>query len=796
MIYLILALISLGLTLSGLRRAGGDPARLKSLLLMGGIGFVGGKLLSTGVLGPGGPLGMPSHGGVIGDAFAFMLWGSTGVVLATAVFRLVSYRARGYELAWMLPFVLLSLAASSWVGTHPLFAALLALPALAWTRWRQDLSDSALALTSLLSLLLGLLHVLGLQVHTPIAPESPIVVGAVRFAQWAQTIAVLYILCFLPALVWGMNVQIRSVRLRLLVSHLLTGLVPILLVGIFWALSTYLSVNVERAQSAVRHLREESRELALSLSRAASAEGDEPLLHWAHACGSSYPGLRILRIRTASTDPTLTVEGSEWELLAGDPIAQAHAVGSWPDSLDQGGVVLLAGERFLGARAMRTAADGVREAIIALTPIEAIIGQTLVRRLGAEVMLDTRVIPEAEGGIPPGGRPPTRARDGSPSQAVAAAMVPSIEWNGVSWESRSILVWTRVGFFSAIRGMTAGVQENPYNLIPLAILAAVGLLFFLVEFVTLGMVVSIARSITRALHALTRGTARLREGNLRYRIPVEGRDDLWDVAENFNRMAIELERARELEIEKERLESELGLARQIQARLLPSDVPAVPRTELAGYSLPARQVGGDYYDFLPIRDGRIGLIVADVSGKGVPAALLMSSLRAALLSQKLEEDGPAEVMSALNRFVHRSVEPGRFVTAFLGVLDPATGRFVYGSAGHNPPYWVRPDGRVTPLREGGLVLGLFPETPYSETTIEVAPGDLLALFTDGVTEAQNEFDEFWGEDRLIRLLRTHPAKSCRRLLTEILDDVRNFSGDQGQTDDITLLLARWSGPSA
>jgi sigma-B regulation protein RsbU (phosphoserine phosphatase) len=170
----------------------------------------------------------------------------------------------------------------------------------------------------------------------------------------------------------------------------------------------------------------------------------------------------------------------------------------------------------------------------------------------------------------------------------------------------------------------------------------------------------------------------------------------------------------------------------------------------------------------------------------------MSSFRASLLSQRLTE-GPAEIFSRLNGFLHRSVEPGRFVTAFLGVFDLDLGTLVYCNAGHNPPYVLGTNGAVRTLKEGGLVLGLFRESVYEEAEVTLQPGDTLALFTDGVTEAQNAEEELWGEERLLELLQAHQKSPCRRIVGEILSELRRFSGDEPQSDDITLLLARWWG---
>jgi sigma-B regulation protein RsbU (phosphoserine phosphatase) len=327
--------------------------------------------------------------------------------------------------------------------------------------------------------------------------------------------------------------------------------------------------------------------------------------------------------------------------------------------------------------------------------------------------------------------------------------------------------------------------------LPLVFLAVVAGLFVLVEVLTIGMVVSMGRSILRALSALRQGTARLRSGNFRYRIPVEADDELWNVAHSFNDMAGDLDKARDLEIEKERIEGELELARQIQERLLPARLPAIPRCELAGRSLPARHVGGDYFDALHLGGDRVALVIADVSGKGVPAALLMSSFRASLLSTDIDREGPALTLARVNAFLHNSVEPGRFVTAFLAVLHTATGRLVYSNAGHNPPLLLR-RGAEDPhlLRQGGLVLGLFGTTVYQQAETVVLPGDLLAMYTDGVSEAMDEDERFYGEERFLDLLRRNRNEPCHEILREVLEEVRTFSGGAGQTDDVTVLMAR------
>ena len=221
--------------------------------------------------------------------------------------------------------------------------------------------------------------------------------------------------------------------------------------------------------------------------------------------------------------------------------------------------------------------------------------------------------------------------------------------------------------------------------------------------------------------------------------------------------------------------------------------PPAPGLDLAGASESAREVGGDYYDFLPLAGGRVALVIADVSGKGVGAALLMSAFRASLMSQDLAREPVATVLARLNRFLHRSVEPGRFVTAFLGVLDGASGRLVSSNAGHNAPMLLAAGGAVARLETGGLILGILERAEYETGEARLAPGDRLVLFTDGVTEAMDESDEQWGEERLLGLLRDGADLGCAALMARIVGEVRRFEGDRGASDDVTLVVARRLG---
>ena len=789
MVFLLLAGLSvLWAYLQSRRRSANDPAAIRPALILGGTVFLAGWLVQAGfwrIVASKDPATLPVERILLAQG---VLLGGLALFLWVALSRLLLYRPERRDLLLLVPFGLFSILLGSNPKVLPLTAALLALPALLRVRWRREVGSETVALTSLFGALFVLLNFAGFRLRGGPEVEGPVLVGLQRYSDWVRGLAVLHVLAALPRLLWGMNLPIRSVKRRLLVSHLLTGIVPLALVGIFWGLSTYLSVNGERAQIAARHVTEGAHELGQRLESALTAPDPAvSLREWGRIESPLYPGLSLFH--RSPQDSALT-------RVFGEPVPGEEALNTWGGSLISDGIVLLGGRAYLGAvRRDPGLTTGPPRAVL-LIPAASVLNQAVERRVDARIFLETRwssLSGPVTGGSPADTLPGIPMGGSGPGETSAgAAVVPALEWSGQSWEPRMVLLWARVGFFHAVRGLALNLSENPFNLIPLVFLAVVALLFVLVEILTLGMVATMGSSILRALAALRQGTARLRSGNLRYRIPIEGSDDLWTVAESFNEMTADLEKARDLEMEKERMEGELDLARQIQARLLPAEAPTVPRMDLAGVSLPARQIGGDYYDFLPVESGKIGLIIADVSGKGIPAALLMSSFRAALHSQHLE-DGPAHTLGHLNTFLYRSVEPGRFVTAFLAVFDPQSGRLTYSNAGHNPPFLLRSNNDITLLQEGGLVLGLFERTPYEEAEVELYANDLLALFTDGVTEATNEDEDFWGEERLAHCLRRHRDESCRRILRCALEEVRAFSGDLGQSDDVTMLLARWRG---
>jgi len=239
-----------------------------------------------------------------------------------------------------------------------------------------------------------------------------------------------------------------------------------------------------------------------------------------------------------------------------------------------------------------------------------------------------------------------------------------------------------------------------------------------------------------------------------------------------------------------RLREEMRLASLIQRDLLPRELPVIRGYDIAGLSRPARMVGGDHYDFIPLGRDKLAVCLGDVVGKGLPASLLMANLQGTLRSQSLSSPSVKDTMSASNKLLYASTTEDKFVTLFYGVLNHRRHRFVYCNGGHNPPIHYHADAPPKTLDQGGLILGFLEEAVYEEETVEIQRGDVLFLYSDGLTEACNPQEEEFGPKALIELVGRHLALSAGRIIERVFEAVNDYSGNGAPNDDQTLIVIK------
>lgn len=766
-----------------------------------------------------------------------MLWGplgaAGGLLMAWGLARLASYDGRRKDFWLRVPFTVMAIGAGLSGARWQPVAAMTIFATCAF-RWRRVLPTGELFRTALLAVLLG---VVCIRRWVPAeVPASLTLHGPARelwgIARWATMVAgahaFLGVIPLLRAFLRDPTLGIRTVSRRIGLSHTLVLLVPLVITAGLWTLTTWLGVGADRALVAKRAFESESRHLGTALAQALRSGGsDDALRAVAEARHARFPSLRVWR-----------VDATGFRRIAGDSVAAESRLPGWlagRATLARAGVVQLGGNRYLGACTWDSASA---RGAVALVPVAEALADSLGRIVDATPSMRPFARPDTSDGAGDSLAAPA-ARSGSDSTRHAGAgararsdaepkahvrfrgmrdedegggdfrvdtddsvfvgsgaagsasqsKVSGVREESGAWSNDDFTLATRMTFANAVAGLYHHARENPYNALPIALLVLLVLLLIPVAMFNFSLVGALGRSVVQPFAAIRDGASALGEGRLGYRIPVLGDDELWDTARAFNQMAAGLERGRELEKERDRMEGELELARRIQTRLLPSHAPRLAGLEIEGRSEPAREVGGDYYDHLVLGDDRVLLVIADVSGKGVPAALLMSAFRASLMSQD-PATGPAKMAVRLNEFLHHSVEPGKFVTAFVGILDGRTGRLAYANAGHNPPLLMRADGSAEWLAAGGLILGIMPESQFESGEAELRPGDLLLMYTDGVTEGADATGDQFGEDRLVETVRRRRSGSVGELAESIVREVRAFEGASGPADDLTVLAAR------
>jgi serine phosphatase RsbU (regulator of sigma subunit) len=305
-------------------------------------------------------------------------------------------------------------------------------------------------------------------------------------------------------------------------------------------------------------------------------------------------------------------------------------------------------------------------------------------------------------------------------------------------------------------------------------------------------ILPLSHRMTRHLASLTEGARRLGAGDLDVRVPVPHGRELRQLAETFNRLARDLRENQERLLEQERLRKELEIGKRIQEELLPRAPLRGRFAEVGGVSVPAREVGGDFFNYFPPREDEVAVVVGDVSGKGVGAALLMASLQATIRARLGAERDLARLVDALDREAGSEEPLAPYYTLFLALLGP-TGRLRYVNAGHNTQLVLRREGHTEWLGSVGRPPGLYPGGGYEERCVEMRDGDALFLFTDGLVEAEDEGGEPFGMSRLEALLRIHRGHDLPSLLARVDAAVRAHRGPVEAADDATMVALRFSG---
>jgi sigma-B regulation protein RsbU (phosphoserine phosphatase) len=602
------------------------------------------------------------------------------------------------------------------------------------------------------------------------------VTGVVVAARWARR---------------GIRAAVWKLRNRLIVAYQFIAVVPVALILLLVAIGCYLLTAQIAVYLVTSELEERTAALvapARELLATPPAERTAHMRWMAQAMARRFPNAQVvLRDR------------DEWRY------PEDALVAFPPGSLDEGsGLIRRDDQIYMWAHAR----SGQRRVFL-MVPLTASLLGDLVPGLG-----DVRFVhlapltggqsgalrPRAAPSQPRGSRVPS-ANNWFDIQVTWYTVVPTAQWEDPGRTNEApIAVISRP---SAIIHTIFSQRGDPFQGMLGYAFLVVAILLLVVELIALVIGVSMTRTITGAVESLYEGTQRVMRGDFAHRIQVKGHDQLAELGHSFNQMTVNLERLLRVEKEQQKLQSELEIAREVQSQLYPKVVPEVEGLELAGHCHPARTVSGDYYDYLALSGSRLAVAIGDVAGKGISAALLMATVQSSLRTQIRaclegaapgrhdEHDGmsAARLGSQLNQQLYAFTSAEKYATFYLGVFDCRTGRLHYTNAGHPPPIVIR-NGSVIRLETNGMVVGAFPFAEYGESTFDLEPGDLLACFTDGLTEPENEYGEMFGEERLAGILQRNARRPAGEIIEEVYSAVRQWGGAPDAQDDMTMVLAR------
>ncbi len=689
--------------------------------------------------------------------------------------------------------------------------------------------------------------VLGLAIKLVTWPLGVVVVlpSAVEAVDMVGSLALLFAGAYgLTRLaVWGKRRLLWRVRRKLILSYVFVGVVPALLVITFFLLAGLIllfNVSSYLVQSRVRSLTDQARFLAqtaqLEVQRSATAANvGEALERRQSSTETRYPYLSLAIVPVSDLTCQVGAAGAA-RIPRSLPAALPIAAGPWahlevPQSLPK----WIPCDGFAGIVAFEVPPDlaagtegGTRLVMRAVAlPEVANPAWGVVLDMPLSMAIEQRIFDET--GIRMGeiaaeldeGRRPAlgRAFENRPQDLPNApifslrmqrwvAFLDFVDWNTGNPESASVAiqinVWEIYNRISVVS--QASVGSMTFGQLLLLVLAVIGALFLIIQFVALVIGFVLARQITGAVHDLFTGTQHVRAGDFAHQIPVRARDQLGELAESFNLMTGEVTTLLGEMAEKGRMEQEMFAARAIQQKLLPAGPLRVTGLAMSAFCEPAREVAGDYYDFLPITDTMTGVLIADVAGKGLAAGLYMAQLKVIVQSLARLHHEPKEFLSAVNRVVSANLDAASFITMTYGVIDVERREMTFARAGHCPLIHVpadQPPGRrkARLLVPDGLVVGLQIDDGtifdglLQEQTISLAPGDLVVWFTDGISETMNEAFDCFGEERLAQVVEQYAHLPFDQLRSYILAELRAFAAGADQHDDMTMILMKIEAPA-
>ena len=445
-----------------------------------------------------------------------------------------------------------------------------------------------------------------------------------------------------------------------------------------------------------------------------------------------------------------------------------------------------AGDPRLLIRSAVPTSDGRRMVIVDL-PANAGVASRIAERTGTRIEGITDAV---------AGPAPARPAGGGPFQKTVAFMEVT-SWRTGQLEQAAIHLDAPIGELTrriaAVQSAQLGSNVNRGLLLFLVVLAG---LFAIIQGAALVMGGALARSITYAVHELFIGTERVRGGDFTHRIRVDSKDQLGDLADSFNRMSASIEHLLHVQREKQRLDDELRIAREIQRSLLPVRPPQMAGLNIADLCEPAREVGGDYYDFFELGPRQLGVLIADVSGKGTSAALYMAELKGLMLALSHTERSPRRLLVTVNHLLAEHLDNRSFITATYAVIDLDLMTLTHARAGHTPLIVVSA-GKSDVIISDGMVLGLrLPgaserfEALLEEQTRPLIPGDLIVLYTDGITEAMNGDGDLFGDAALGRILGSGARHDAASVRERVVREVNTFVGDAEPHDDMTMVVIK------